>query len=106
MLILDLWGISFHPAVVVGLGNDLLFNSILGHCGRQRFSKRIEFEEAKILYGHLSLGHLLSCQSEVKITELCCKDFKGEQNVGIAVALSYNFTTVQQKESKWSMLQF
>ena len=32
MLILDLWGISFHPAVVAGLGNDLLFNSILGHC--------------------------------------------------------------------------
>jgi hypothetical protein len=32
MVILDLWGISFHPAVVVGLGNDLLFNSILGHC--------------------------------------------------------------------------
>ena len=30
MLILDLWGISFHPAVVVGLGNDLLFNSYLG----------------------------------------------------------------------------
>ena len=25
MLILDLWCISFHPAVVVGLGNDLLF---------------------------------------------------------------------------------
>ena len=34
MLILDPWGISFHPAVVVGLGNDLLFNSILGHCAR------------------------------------------------------------------------
>ena len=33
MLILDLWGISFHPAVVVGLGNDLLFNFIVGHCG-------------------------------------------------------------------------
>ena len=32
MLILDLWGISFHPVVVVGLGNDLLFNFILGHC--------------------------------------------------------------------------
>ena len=25
-------GISFHPAVVVGSGNDLLFNSILAHC--------------------------------------------------------------------------
>jgi hypothetical protein len=33
MVILDLWGISFHPAVVVGLGNDFLFNSILAHCG-------------------------------------------------------------------------
>jgi hypothetical protein len=32
MVILDLWGISFHPAVVIGLGNDLLFNSILVHC--------------------------------------------------------------------------
>ena len=33
MLILDLWGISFHPLVVVGLGNDLLFKSVLAHCG-------------------------------------------------------------------------
>jgi hypothetical protein len=33
MVILDLLGISFHPGVVVGLGNDLLFTSILGHCG-------------------------------------------------------------------------
>ena len=33
MLILNLWGISFHPAVVVGLDNDLLFNSSVGHCG-------------------------------------------------------------------------
>ena len=33
MLILDLWGISFHPVVVVGLGNDLLFNFIVAHCG-------------------------------------------------------------------------
>ena len=32
MLILYLWGISFHPVVVVGLGNNLLFNFIVGHC--------------------------------------------------------------------------
>ena len=32
MLILDLWGISFHAAVVFGLGKDLLFKSVLGHC--------------------------------------------------------------------------
>ena len=37
MLILDLWGISFHPAVVVGLGNELLFNSSVGHCGALYF---------------------------------------------------------------------
>ena len=32
MLILDLWGISFHAVVVFGLGKNLLFKSILGHC--------------------------------------------------------------------------
>ena len=32
MLILDLWGISFHAMVVFGLGKDLLFKSVLGHC--------------------------------------------------------------------------
>jgi hypothetical protein len=32
MLILDLWGISFHAVGVFGLGNDLLFKSVLGHC--------------------------------------------------------------------------
>ena len=33
MLILDLWGISFHAVVVFGLGKNLLFKSILGQCG-------------------------------------------------------------------------
>ena len=33
LLILDLWGISFHAVVVFGLGKKLLFKSILGHCG-------------------------------------------------------------------------
>ena len=32
LLILDLWGISFHAVVVFGLGKDLLFKSVLGHC--------------------------------------------------------------------------
>ena len=32
MLILDLWGISFHGEVVFGLGKNLLFKSILGRC--------------------------------------------------------------------------
>ena len=34
MLILDLWGISFHPVVVFDLGKKLLFKSVLGNCGR------------------------------------------------------------------------
>ena len=41
MLILDLWGISFHPVVVVGLGNDLLFNFIIGHCVTRVISLKI-----------------------------------------------------------------
>ena len=31
-MILDLWGVSFHAAVVFGLGKDFLFKSTLGHC--------------------------------------------------------------------------
>ena len=34
LVILDLWGISFHAAVVFGLGKDILFKSVLGHCDR------------------------------------------------------------------------
>ena len=33
MLILDLWGISYHAVVVFGLSKNLLFESILGRCG-------------------------------------------------------------------------
>ena len=34
LLILDLWGISFHAVVVFGLGKNLLFKSALGHCDK------------------------------------------------------------------------
>ena len=30
---LNLWNISFHAVVVFGLGKNLLFKSVLGHCG-------------------------------------------------------------------------
>ena len=33
LLILDLWGISFHAVVVFGLGKDLLFKSVLRRGG-------------------------------------------------------------------------
>ena len=32
MLILDLWGISFHAVVVFGLGKNILSKSILARC--------------------------------------------------------------------------
>ena len=32
LLILDLWGISIHALVVFGLGKNLLFKCVLGHC--------------------------------------------------------------------------
>ena len=47
MLILDLWGISFHPAVVVGSGNDLLFNSSVGHCAGSMNYPTTNFETTK-----------------------------------------------------------
>ena len=33
LLILDLWGISLHAVVVFALGKNLLFKSVLAHCG-------------------------------------------------------------------------
>ena len=39
MLNLDLLGIGFHTVVVFGLGKDLLFKSVLGHCA----DRMIEF---------------------------------------------------------------
>jgi hypothetical protein len=45
MVILDLWGISFPPAVVVGLGNDLLFNSIIAHCDSATFDGQCQEKE-------------------------------------------------------------
>ena len=32
LLILDLLGIGFHAVVVFGMGKDLWFKSVLGHC--------------------------------------------------------------------------
>ena len=37
LLILGLWGISFHAVVVIGLGKNLLFKSILGRCVSEQF---------------------------------------------------------------------
>ena len=34
MLILDLWGISFHAVVVFALGKNLLYKFSLGHCDK------------------------------------------------------------------------
>ena len=46
MLILDLWGISFHTVVVFGLGKNLLFKYVLGHCV---YTFKKLFEKKKIL---------------------------------------------------------
>ena len=39
LLILDIWGISFHAVVVFSQGKDLLFKSVLGDCVEQEGSK-------------------------------------------------------------------
>ena len=58
LLILDLWGISFHAVVVFGLGKNLLFKSVLGRCGvlhRQRKSGRISVQRC-ILSAYITKG--------------------------------------------------
>ena len=40
LLIIDLWGISFHAAIVFGLGKNLFFKSVLGHCTLMWLNRR------------------------------------------------------------------
>ena len=40
LLILNLWGISFHVVIVFVLGKNLLFKSVLGHCARFSWLKK------------------------------------------------------------------
>ena len=44
MLILDLWGISFHAVVVFALGKNLLFKFALGHCELLRKKLKLELK--------------------------------------------------------------
>ena len=39
LLILDLWGISFHAAVGFVPGKDLPFKSVLGRCGQEELCR-------------------------------------------------------------------
>ena len=75
MLILDLWGISFHAVVVFAMGKNLLFKSALGHCDqrnghtqkRRDFEKLQFFEMIKVTVTYKScqigkIGILQTCQ--------------------------------------------
>ena len=46
LLILDLLGIRFHVVVIFGLGKNLLFKSVLGHCAlKQEIRTLIKLQE-------------------------------------------------------------
>ena len=49
LLILDLWGITFHAVVVFGLGKDLLIEYVLGHCVKLHVHKKGFFETPNFL---------------------------------------------------------
>ena len=69
MLILDLWGISFHAVVVFTLGKNknLLFKSALGHCVVQNFPQNIfNKDKAKVV----PFAYLLSSYNKY---ELACQ---------------------------------
>ena len=78
LLILDLWGISFHAVVVVGLGKDLLFKSVLGHCD-SAFSysmdqKCFPFYFAKTSSNFVKMVLIDTASSELSSSELAIKN--------------------------------
>ena len=77
MLILDLWGISFHAVVVFGLGKNLLFKSVLGHCDYVLYYIRIIQQEVRIIHSGLIGCFLCSnnftlphCNTEQKVMKI------------------------------------
>ena len=58
LLILDLWGIRLHAVVVFGLGKNLLFKSVLGHCVKIPLSNSLWFtDEAQQLESQMALPY-------------------------------------------------
>ena len=55
MLILDICGISFHAVIVFGLGKNLLFKSVLGHCGvivkSNHISPTLRMKKSQLFFG-------------------------------------------------------
>ena len=61
MVILDLWGISFHPVVVVGLGNDLFFqfhSRTLCWNPDVKFNPKFSYLRQEVLYNSFPLRNL------------------------------------------------
>ena len=50
LLILDLWGISFPAVIVFGLGKNLLFKYVLGHCALRGKSSTLTWNDPMQLY--------------------------------------------------------
>ena len=64
MLILDLWGISFHAVVVFGLGKNLLFKSILGRCDGRSADAQKSIEDFRNCFTQLLEPHEITIMKE------------------------------------------
>ena len=60
LLILDLWGVSFHDAIVFGLGKHFLLKSTLGHFGER--NRALTFCKKRIF-----INPILSCPFQIRI---------------------------------------
>ena len=65
-----LWGISFHAVIVSGLGGNLLFKSVLGHCDVQHTTntQKSSLSLACVLFPRSSL---LMQRREYAVYRLC-----------------------------------
>ena len=69
LLILDLWGVSFHTAVIFGLVMDFVFKSTLGHCA-DAFTQRRDFS-----YRFLPEGQIMGQHTMTAIEDFHPKSF-------------------------------
>ena len=77
LLILDLWGIGFHAVIVFGLGQNLLFKSILGRCDQTKNGQNATVCMMMSYYCHKSVSSfdLLRCHTANMISTLLIISF-------------------------------
>ena len=95
MLVLDLWGISFHAVVVFSLGKDLLFKSVLGHWKNSRLGIRNSWNHV------MNISSKLCTLTKILCFEMQSGSFSIHSSFPTSVTFSSSFEVLLEVADSW-----